>query len=106
MRSGRRRSAPLNDEPVAVCAGNGWSRCVDWSSLRSRLLSSWGFAPAPLVAQAAPAPGVERNVVYGIYPGLALLLDVHRPSTPNGAGIVAITGIGFHAGAELPAPRQ
>ena len=62
------------------------------------------FAPAPLVAQAAaPAPSVERNLVYGMYSGLALLLDVHRPSTPNGAGIVAITGIGFHAGAEYGA---
>ena len=57
------------------------------------------LAPTPLAAQAAaPAARIERDVVYGMYSGLALLLDVHRPPTPNGVGIMAITGIGFHAG--------
>ena len=57
-------------------------------------------APAPLAAQAAaPTSRLDRDVVYGMYSGLALLLDVHRPAAPNGVGIVAITGIGFHAGA-------
>jgi acetyl esterase/lipase len=40
---------------------------------------------------------VERNVVYGMYSGLALLLDVHRPAKPNGFGIVFIAGSGFQA---------
>src|SRR5436190_2787298 len=62
-------------------------------------------ARAPLVAQSAgPAPLVERDVVYGMYSGLALLMDVHRPSTPNRLGIVAITGVGFHAGAAYGSP--
>lgn len=54
---------------------------------------------APVAAQApAPAARVDRDVVYGMYSGLALLMDVHRPAAPNGTAIVAITGIGFHAG--------
>ena len=47
------------------------------------------------------APGsaqvqVEENVVYGMYSGLALLMDVHRPVEPNGYGIVHISGSGWH----------
>jgi acetyl esterase/lipase len=50
--------------------------------------------PATMV-EAAPAP-VERNVVYGMYSGLALLMDVYRPAKPNGAAIVAIQGNGWY----------
>src|SRR5918992_610124 len=39
----------------------------------------------------------ERNVVYGMYSGLALLMDVHRPDTPNGYGIIFVAGSGWHA---------
>jgi acetyl esterase/lipase len=38
---------------------------------------------------------VESNVVYGMYSGLALLLDVHRPERPNSYGIVFIPGSGW-----------
>ena len=31
---------------------------------------------------------IEKNVIYGMYSGLALPVDIHRPETPNGAGIV------------------
>jgi acetyl esterase/lipase len=41
-----------------------------------------------------PAP--ERGVVYGMYSGLALLMDIYRPQTPNGVGIVYVPGSGFH----------
>jgi acetyl esterase/lipase len=51
----------------------------------------------------ADAPRVERNVIYGMYSGLALLLDVHRPAKPNGFGIVFISGSGFQAGPEYGA---
>jgi acetyl esterase/lipase len=54
------------------------------------------LATAPAGA-AAPATHVERNVVYGMYSGLGLLLDVHRPAKPNGYGIVFIAGSGFQA---------
>jgi acetyl esterase/lipase len=40
---------------------------------------------------------VERNVIYGMYSGLALLLDVHRPATPNGYGVIFVAGSGWQA---------
>jgi acetyl esterase/lipase len=51
----------------------------------------------PARAAAPETVRVERNVVYGMYSGLALLLDVHRPAKPNGFGIVFIAGSGFQA---------
>src|SRR5689334_6178984 len=59
-------------------------------------------APAIAQAPAAPAtaialPPVDRNVIYGMYSGGALLLDVHRPARPNGYGIVFIAGSGWQA---------
>jgi acetyl esterase/lipase len=47
-------------------------------------------------ATAAPGPGVEKNIVYGMYSGLALLMDVHHPEKPNGYGLVLIPGSGWH----------
>ena len=38
---------------------------------------------------------VDRNVVYGMYSGTALLLDVHYPAKPNGFGIIFIPGSGW-----------
>jgi acetyl esterase/lipase len=40
---------------------------------------------------------VERNVVYGMVSGAALLLDVHRPASPNGFGIVFVAGSAWQA---------
>ena len=40
---------------------------------------------------------VDRNVVYGMYSGAAMLLDVHYPAKPNGIGIVFIAGSGWNA---------
>jgi len=40
---------------------------------------------------------VEKNVVYGMYSGLGLLMDVYRPSQPNGIAIVAIQGSGWYS---------
>lgn len=40
---------------------------------------------------------VEKNVVYGMYSGLALLMDVHRPEKPNGYGVVFVSGSGWQA---------
>src|SRR5215208_3933927 len=52
--------------------------------------------PAPAATQAAPAPRVDRNVVYGMVSGLGLLMDVYRPAQPNGIAIVAIQGSGWY----------
>ncbi|MGI9257732.1 MAG: prolyl oligopeptidase family serine peptidase [Gammaproteobacteria bacterium] len=40
---------------------------------------------------------VETNVIYGMYSGLALLMDIHYPEQPNGYGIVFIPGSGWTA---------
>jgi len=53
---------------------------------------------APAAAPAKPAaPRVETNVVYGMYSGLGLLLDVYYPAKPNGFGVVFISGSGWQA---------
>lgn len=44
-----------------------------------------------------PQARVEKNVVYGMYAGLALLMDVYYPEQPNGHGIIYIRGSGWHA---------
>ena len=38
---------------------------------------------------------VERNVIYDMYSGLALLMDVYYPENPNGYGIVFVSGSGW-----------
>jgi acetyl esterase/lipase len=40
---------------------------------------------------------VEKNLVYGMYSGLALLMDVHRPEKPNGYGVIFVSGSGWQA---------
>jgi acetyl esterase/lipase len=47
------------------------------------------------VLAAQPA---ESNVIFGNYSGLALLLDVYKPASSNGYGIVVIPGSGWHTG--------
>ena len=41
--------------------------------------------------------GVEKNVVYGMYSGLALLMDVYHPQKANGYGVIFIAGSGWQA---------
>lgn len=40
---------------------------------------------------------VESNLVYGMYSGLALLMDAYRPKKPNGYGVLFISGSGWRA---------
>ena len=40
---------------------------------------------------------MEANVIYGMYSGLALLMDVYHPRTPNGYGILFVAGSGWTA---------
>ena len=64
------------------------------------------LALLPLCASAADKVAkvvVERNVIYGMCSGAALLLDVYRPAKPNGFGIVFVAGSGFHADTEYGA---
>jgi len=56
-----------------------------------------GLALLGLSVAAAAQGRVEKNVVYGMYSGSALLLDVHYPAQPNGLGIVFIAGSGWNS---------
>jgi acetyl esterase/lipase len=56
-----------------------------------------GLCLLGLGATAAAQARVEKNVVYGMYSGSALLLDVHYPTRANGFGIVFIAGSGWSA---------
>jgi hypothetical protein len=51
------------------------------------------LVPGAVSAQAR----IEKNVIYGMYSGLALLMDIHRPDTPNGLGIIYVSGSGRQA---------
>lgn len=59
------------------------------------------FALVPVVlgvaTPAAAQPRVERNVIYGMYSGLALLMDVHYPEKSNGHGVIFVAGSGWQA---------
>ena len=46
---------------------------------------------------------MESNVIYGMYSGLALLMDVYRPPEPKGYGIIFISGSGWSAPLSLDA---
>jgi acetyl esterase/lipase len=48
-------------------------------------------------SEATAQARVEKNVVYGMYSGLALLMDVHHPETANGRGVVFVAGSGWSA---------
>ena len=57
-----------------------------------------------LLASALPAElRTDRNVVYGMYSGLALLMDVHYPDQPNGIGLIHVSGSGWNAPLSLDA---
>lgn len=49
---------------------------------------------------------VARNVNFGMVSGGALLMDVYRPESSNGRGIVHITGSGWHSPLAASAPQQ
>ncbi|MGH9838959.1 MAG: alpha/beta fold hydrolase [Blastocatellia bacterium] len=66
-----------------------------FTSLRGVVVIAF-FMLAQSVTAAAQAR-VEKNVVYGMYSGTALLLDVHYPARQNGFGIVFIPGSGWSA---------
>jgi acetyl esterase/lipase len=59
-------------------------------------------APGNGATAAAPEHPRERaltdqNVIYGMYSGLALLMDVYHPTKPNGFGVILIPGSGWSA---------
>ena len=64
---------------------------------RIRRIVVAGLVLLALSVTVAAQARVETNVVYGMYSGTALLLDVHYPEQPNGFGIVFIPGSGWNA---------
>src|SRR6266851_10298241 len=60
-------------------------------------------AVPPAASQAPEQSRVESNVIYGMYSGLALLLDVHRPVQANGRGILFVPGSGWATSPDLGA---
>ena len=72
----------------------GWRRAV---------LAAWAMLPLAAPADMPAGTKVERNVVYGMYSGAALLLDAYRPAKSNGFGVVFIAGSGFQAAPEYGA---
>lgn len=50
---------------------------------------------ATLLPRARAESRVESNIVYGMYSGLALLMDIYYPEKPNGYGVVFISGSGW-----------
>lgn len=60
------------------------------------------FLVGPATAQRGrtrpePEHRIEKNVVFGMYSGLALLMDVHHPDEPNGYGVIHVSGSGWSA---------
>ena len=65
---------------------------------RIRRAFSAGFATLLLFVNPATADTpftVDRNVAYGMYSGLGLMMDVYYPAEPNGYGVVFISGSGW-----------
>ena len=77
----------------------------------SRLIVAVGVVLLMVPNVTSAQARVENNVVYGMYSGLALLMDVYRPAQPNGIAIVAIQGSGWYSpmrydAAQLKAGRE
>jgi acetyl esterase/lipase len=55
--------------------------------------------------QASPSADVQvqSNVVFGMYSGLALLMDVYHPAHPNGYGVLFVPGSGWTSSPEMDA---
>ena len=68
-----------------------------------RTLIAITFASLSWTANAGSVERIDRNVVYGMYSGLALTMDVYHPEDPNGRAIVFISGSGWTRGLSLDA---
>ena len=78
----------LSSQPVTSCLLASRKCCVD--RLRPPLILVSTVLVCGLFAEAR----VEKNVIYGMYSGLALLMDIHYPEQPNGYGVIHISGSG------------
>ena len=94
----RRTSLRLRREVIAVIVGGALLLTALPASAQE---SSTGYR----WARSLPAgTRIDPNVVYGMYSGLALLMDVYYPANPNGYGIVFIPGSGWAQPLSFDAP--
>lgn len=70
-----------------------------------RLNATFGVVLATASQIAFAQVHVDRNVVYGMYSGLGLLMDVYRPAQANGIAIVAVQGRGWYSPMRYDAPQ-
>jgi acetyl esterase/lipase len=64
-----------------------------------------GIALTLLLSSAAFAqPRVDKNVVFGMYSGAALLMDVYHPLQSNGLGLLVIQGSAWYSPQRYDAP--
>jgi acetyl esterase/lipase len=61
-------------------------------------------APVPQQISSPILDHIDRNVIFGMYSGLALLMDVYRPAKPNGFGAIYIEGSGWTSSLNYGAP--
>lgn len=95
----------MSEVAVPVEPGGSTPAAFDLLSSRTRLrlrgkaiLIVLSTLAAVLTVKSATAQThVDRNVVYGMHSGLALLMDVHHPEKPNGYGVIHVAGSGWHA---------
>lgn len=77
--------------------------------MRAAFAMAFLFVAASFAARGPEAantePRVESNVVYGMYSGLALLMDVYHPRKPNGYGLINIPGSGWHLPMAYDSPQ-
>jgi acetyl esterase/lipase len=66
----------------------------------------WGLLILLLAPSASVAAesSVDTNVPFGTYSGLALLMDIYKPATPNGFGILLVNGSGWYRDVSYDAP--
>jgi hypothetical protein len=62
-----------------------------------RILVVLVLAALGAASEAAAQPRVEKNVIYGMYSGLALLMDIHYPEKSNGHGVMFVSGSAWTA---------
>lgn len=61
------------------------------------------IAASPVGAQTSLSGArVEHNVVFAMYAGLSLLMDVYRPAESNGRGVLVITGTAWYGPTGYP----
>ncbi|MBI1353865.1 MAG: prolyl oligopeptidase family serine peptidase [Acidobacteria bacterium] len=89
--------------PGAKNPPNYLGAMVSWFD---RKLADPKAKPGTPAKPAPPSPKVERDVVFGMVSGGALLMDVYRPEKPNGFAVLHITGSGWHSSLSPGAAQQ